>query len=92
MEKVRAHIRISGKVQGVFYRANTREVATNLGLTGWVKNCFDGKVEAVCEGEKAAVEKMIQWCYEGPPAAAVTDVEVNREEATGEYSRFSIRY
>lgn len=88
----RAHIFVSGRVQGVFYRAHTREVASAHGLTGWVKNCYDGRVEAVLEGGHAEIEKVIQWCRKGPPAAHVTGVEVNWEEPTGEFGTFSIRY
>ena len=92
MEKVRAHVFIEGQVQGVFFRANTREEANLLGLTGWVKNCWDGRVEAVFEGEREKVEKVISWCRKGPPGALVENVEINREQATGEYDTFSIEY
>ena len=92
MEKVKAHVFIEGRVQGVFFRANTREEANLLGLTGWVKNCWDGRVEAVFEGEKEKVEKVISWCKKGPPGSLVKNVEINREQATGEYDTFSIEY
>ncbi len=92
MEKVRAHVFIEGRVQGVFFRANTREEANLLGLTGWVKNCWDGRVEAVFEGERETVEKVISWCKKGPPGALVKNVEINWEQATGEYDTFSIEY
>ncbi|MFQ5713054.1 MAG: acylphosphatase [Candidatus Scalinduaceae bacterium] len=92
MEKVRAHVFIEGRVQGVFFRANTREEANSLGLTGWARNCWDGRVEAVFEGEREKVEKVISWCKKGPPGAMVRDVETNWEQATGEYETFSIKY
>jgi len=80
---VRAHVYISGKVQGVGYRLSTQEEAVKLGLTGWVKNLPDGRVEAVLEGEATAVEQMIQWCHQGPRAAIVRDVIVERETPEG---------
>ncbi len=92
MEKVRAHVFIEGRVQGIFFRANTRQEASLLGLTGWVRNCWDGRVEAVFEGEREKVEKVISWCKKGPPGAMVRDVETNWEQATGEYETFSIEY
>ncbi len=92
MGKVRAHVFIEGRVQGVFFRANTREEASLLGLTGWVRNCWDGRVEAVFEGESEKVERVIAWCKKGPPGAMVRDVETNWEPATGEYETFSIVY
>ncbi len=92
MEKVRAHVFVEGRVQGVFFRANTREEANLLGLTGWVKNCWDGRVEAVFEGERETVEKVISWCKKGPPGALVKNVEINWEQATGECDTFSIEY
>ena len=92
MEKVRSHIFIEGRVQGVFFRASTREEACLLGLKGWVRNCWDGRVEAVFEGGKESVEKIIKWCKKGPPGAMVRNVELNWEQATGEYDTFSIEY
>jgi len=80
---VRAHVYISGKVQGVGYRLSTQEEAVKLGLTGWVKNLPDGRVEAVLEGEATAVEQMIQWSHQGPRAAIVRDVIVERETPEG---------
>ncbi len=91
-ERIRARLFISGRVQGVFYRANTKDVAREHHLTGWVRNCHDGRVEAVLEGGRNNVEKVIKWCKEGPPSANVTDLEIITEEATGEFSSFSILY
>ncbi len=78
-EPTRVHLLISGLVQGVCFRACTEEEANRLGLTGWVRNTPDGKVEAVFEGEKNRVEEMVAWCRHGPPAARVK--EVKRESA-----------
>jgi acylphosphatase len=64
----RAHVYIRGKVQGVFFRASTKDQASMLGLKGWVKNCLDGDVEAVFEGEKAAVDNIVNWCKKGQAA------------------------
>lgn len=88
----RAHVFVSGRVQGVFFRANTRKQALNLGLTGWAKNLRDGRVEAVFEGEDAAVEKAIAWCHQGSSHASVDTVDVHYEDYTGEFDTFSIRY
>ncbi len=88
----RAHIWVSGRVQGVFYRATAKEVADRLRLTGWVRNLPDGRVEAVVEGPEDAVKAFIDWCWEGPPLARVEDVEVVWEDPTGEFSGFKIRY
>ncbi len=88
----RAHLFISGRVQGVFYRANTQERARRLGLTGWVRNLPDGRVEAVVEGEEERIRELINWCHEGPPGARVEDVEVHWEDYRGEFDDFEIRY
>lgn len=77
MNNVSAHLRISGKVQGVFFRATAKKIADKNNLTGWVKNLSDGNVEAIVSGEQAAVEKFIEWCKHGPENAAVQDVHVN---------------
>jgi len=92
MAKKRAHVFISGLVQGVFFRAETQTRARRLGVTGWVRNLWDGRVEAVFEGEEEAVERMVSWCHRGPPGARVENVEVTYEDYTGEYDTFSIRY
>jgi acylphosphatase len=88
----RAHVFVSGKVQGVYFRATTRDEARERGVTGWVKNLDDGRVEAVFEGEEDAVQEMVGFCHEGSSSARVEDVEVDREEATGEFDGFEIRY
>ncbi len=76
MERIHAHTLISGHVQGVGYRFSTRDAATRLGLQGWVRNLPDGRVEAVFEGDRNQIEKMLRWCYQGPPGARVQDVKV----------------
>jgi acylphosphatase len=81
MRRVRA--RISGRVQGVFFRTSCAERAEALGLTGWIRNASDGAVEAVFEGADAGVEALLAWCREGPPNAQVDGVEVLEETPTG---------
>jgi acylphosphatase len=92
MEEARAHLFIDGRVQGVFYRAFTREIAHTLRLSGWVRNLRDGRVEAVLEGEKNVIQQAIQKCYAGPPGARVSNIEVQWEHYTGEENGFLIRY
>lgn len=87
--RVRAHLRITGVVQGVYYRASAAEEAWLLGLDGWVRNTAQG-VEAVLEGGRVPVERMIAWCHEGPAHAVVDDVAVTWEEPVG-LSGFGIR-
>lgn len=86
------HIIVTGKVQGVFYRATAEETALGLGLTGWVKNRADGRVELEAEGGRASLEKLIAWCHEGPPLACVTNVSVDWRPATGQFSTFETTY
>ncbi|OGY17756.1 MAG: acylphosphatase [Candidatus Chisholmbacteria bacterium RIFCSPHIGHO2_12_FULL_49_9] len=78
--RVRAQVVISGLVQGVFFRAYTQKEAQALGLSGWVRNLPDGRVEAAFEGEKTAVNEMIAWCWEGSPSAKVSKVDVSWEK------------
>jgi acylphosphatase len=92
MEQARAHLFIDGRVQGVFYRAFTGEIAHTLRLSGWVRNLRDGRVEAVLEGEKDMIQQAIQKCYAGPPGARVSTIEVQWEHYTGEENGFNIRY
>ena len=93
MEKtIRAHVYISGRVQGVSFRWYTQNKAQSLGLTGWVRNLWDGRVEAVFEGPEAAVREAVAWCRRGERPARVDDVEVNYEVATGEFRRFRITW
>lgn len=81
---VRAHVFVSGRVQGVFFRQQAVRQATGSGLAGWVRNLYDGRVEAVFEGEPGAVERLVQWCHRGPSGAYVSDVEVAWEEPEGQ--------
>ncbi|HHH77727.1 MAG TPA: acylphosphatase [Thermoplasmatales archaeon] len=87
----RAHVLISGRVQGVWFRASTRDRAESLHLSGWVRNLVDGRVEAVFEGDDGRVDEMVKWCHEGPPMAVVEDVEVGYGKPQGERG-FEIRY
>lgn len=91
MSRTRAHVIISGFVQGVFFRANTIVTAHQFGVTGWVKNRYDGKVEAVFEGEKQAVEKTVEWCRRGPEGALVQNVDVQWQEYKGEFDSFELK-
>ena len=92
MDKARVHVFIDGRVQGVFYRHFTRELAESLGLNGWVRNLRDGRVEVLFEGEKGIIKKAIQACYAGPAGAKVTNIDVQLETYTGDEKGFSVRY
>ena len=87
----RARVRISGRVQGVFFRDSARKEAEGLGLTGWVKNLPDGRVEALFEGPSRGVRQMIEWCKEGPPQASVEGVETDFEAPGGDLEGFEVR-
>jgi acylphosphatase len=89
---VRAHVIISGRVQGVFFRAETQQEALRLGVCGWVRNRPEGTVEAVFEGDSQLVEKAIEWCWQGSPMARVDDVKVQEQDYTGEFDDFSVTY
>jgi len=89
-DDVRATILVTGKVQGVFYRASAMEQAQRLGLAGFVKNLPDGAVEAVVEGTEAAVEQFVAWCKVGPPAARVEELHVRFGPMRGEFRTFTI--
>ena len=82
--RVRAHVWVVGHVQGVYFRAYAADEAAFRRVAGWVKNAPDGRVEAVFEGQPAAVETMIRWCHRGSPASHVTGVEVAWEALRGE--------
>ena len=88
---IQAHLFIAGTVQGVSYRAYTHQMATKVGISGWVKNLPDGRVEAMFEGTQSQVEQAVQWCHGGSPAAVVREVDVVYESPTG-CSGFEIRY
>ncbi|MCX6814589.1 MAG: acylphosphatase [Candidatus Aenigmarchaeota archaeon] len=85
------HVFVAGFVQGVFYRSWTEQTARQLGLKGWVRNLPDGRVEALFEGNKNAIEKMLELCKKGPPHAKVEKVEVMKEKPLG-LERFEVRY
>jgi acylphosphatase len=89
--KATAHVFVEGEVQGVGYRATAWSVARRLGVNGWVRNLADGRVEAIIEGEKEIVEKMIGWCNRGPPGSYVRNVKVEWVPYRGEFKTFEIR-
>ena len=88
MKSIRAHVIISGDVQGIGFRFHTRIKARNLGLKGWVRNLESGEVEAVFEGEEDKVKEMIDWCKKGEHRALVKEVKVEFENYTGEFEGF----
>jgi acylphosphatase len=90
-DRTRVHVFVSGRVQGVFYRATTRDTARDRGVDGWVKNLADGRVEAVFEGPREDVESMVEWCHTGSPQARVEDVDVEYEAPEG-VDGFEVRY
>ena len=87
----RAHVYVSGQVQGVFFRDSTRERAEQLGLAGWVRNLPDGRVEALFEGPSKKVQEMIRWCEEGPSHAEVESVATEFEASRGDLTGFEVR-
>jgi acylphosphatase len=88
--KTRVHVVVSGKVQGVWYRASTKQKADELGLTGWVKNTANGDVEGEFEGDDSIIHEMIAWCRKGPSLAQVSDVKVTPKQYVGTFSGFTI--
>jgi len=92
LENVRVHVIIEGRVQGVLFRHHTQEVASRLGLKGWVKNRPDGNVEAIFEGNPEKVNQIIRWCHQGPSQAKVTKVRQMWEDYRGEFNDFSVSY
>ncbi len=86
----RVHVFVSGRVQGVFFRSGTKKKALELGLSGWVRNLADGRVEAVFEGKKKEIDMMIEWCKKGPEYANVTGIEIVHEDNAGEFDGFSL--
>ena len=91
MAATRAHLNITGRVQGFWYRASTQAKAEELGLTGWVRNCADGSVELAAEGERAVLVALIAWAHDGPPGARVQAVDVRWEAAAGGFAGFNVR-
>jgi acylphosphatase len=92
MEYLRARVIVHGNVQGVFFRASTRDESIRIGVGGWVRNLPDGTVQALFEGEKKKVETIIGWCHVGPPGAQVSKVDIFWEPYGGEYQHFEIRH
>lgn len=88
----RVHVVVEGRVQGVFFRAYTRDEAVRLGLTGWVRNRADGAVEAVFEGQPESVTAMLQWLEVGSPLSLVSGVKVTAESPVGDQHGFEIKY
>ncbi len=91
-EKICVRAIISGRVQGVFFRMETRKAAQRIGIFGWVKNKEDRTVEALFEGDKERVDSILEWCRKGPPLSEVQKVSLKREEFTGSYDSFDITY
>jgi len=91
IKEVRAHLLISGRVQGVAFRYYAQDNAQSLGVKRWVRNCWDGKVEVIVEGEEGKVKKLINWCYQGPGSAIVEKVGIEWEKYRGEFNSFGIR-
>jgi acylphosphatase len=91
MERIARYIRVTGRVQGVFFRAWARDEAQTVGVSGWIRNCSDGSVEAQLEGEQDAVEELIDLIREGPPGAEVDRVEVEEADREG-LSGFEVRH
>jgi len=91
MMPVALHVRVTGRVQGVFFRAWARDEAQALGVSGWIRNCSDGSVEALLEGEAEAIEELIDLLREGPPGAQVEDVEIEEADREG-LSSFEVRH
>jgi acylphosphatase len=92
MQKRRVHVWIKGRVQGVFFRAYTRDAAVKEGVTGWVRNLSDGRVEAVFEGDSDKVERIVAWCHKGSPLGRVDHVDAQEEVHQGDFYRFEITY
>lgn len=92
MSQKRVYLLIEGRVQGVFFRTTARDVARRLGVKGWIRNRWDGKVELILEGDEDRVNKMIDWCHQGPPGALVSGVEIKPQPFKGEFNSFTIRY
>ena len=90
--KVRAHILVSGRVQGVFYRSETRYEARKHHVNGWIRNLPDDRVEAVFEGEEEDVKQLVEFCKRGPPSARVASIEVSWEAYSDVFTGFEMRY
>ncbi|MFH1582550.1 MAG: acylphosphatase [bacterium] len=91
-EKIRAHIYAAGRVQGVYYRETCKNKAKSLGVSGWIMNLSDGRVEGVFEGDKSQVEKMVNWANRGSIWAKIDSFDIIWEDYKSEFSDFEIRY
>jgi acylphosphatase len=92
MDNLRVRLNIEGRVQGVWFRDSTRRRATELGVTGWVRNRPGGSVEVLAEGSEEAVKRLIAWCHDGPSAARVDRVKERYEPWAGEFGSFDVIY
>jgi acylphosphatase len=90
-DRIRVYLKVSGRVQGVFFRASTAARAQDLGVTGWVRNHHDGTVEVVAEGKRAAVDQLLVWCRQGPPGARVEHLEIEWQLFRDEFRQFSVK-
>lgn len=90
MEQIRAHLIVAGRVQGVAYRASAQRVAKQLGLSGWVKNCYNGNVEIIAEGSADHIGEFIDWAKQGPKYASVDKISIEQSPARGEFVSFII--
>lgn len=90
--KIRAHVLIRGRVQGVFFRSKTRSMAIKYDVKGWIRNLSDGRVEGVFEGDEDDVLKLVEFCEKGPPGAVVTHIEVKREIYSDVFTNFKISW
>jgi len=89
---VRAHVFVSGRVQGVFFRSETKRKADSYGVKGWVRNLPDARLEAVFEGEEEAVKALVEFCKRGPLGATVANVDLTWENCAGKFRGFKIKY
>lgn len=89
-QKIGMHCYISGKVQGVWYRASAKKRALELNITGWVRNLADGRVEVLCFGEEQAIQQFCEWLQQGPPGAQVTAIEQETVPCLSEMTQFEI--
>ncbi|MCK5914087.1 MAG: acylphosphatase [Desulfuromusa sp.] len=90
MEESRAQVLVTGRVQGVWFRQSTKNIAEQHGVKGWCRNNPEGSVEAIFEGEEAAVKTVVDWCKSGPDMARVDDLQVDWQTPTGEFDQFNI--
>ena len=92
MANIRAHVYVCGDVQGVGFRYSAIRAAKNCGVTGWVRNLWDGRVEVLIEGAEAQVRQMLAWCRHGPRGAEVTELETDIQPYTGEFADFDVMF